>query len=609
VAVDNCLFLTRYHAVNFTISWAAPNASLRLVNNTMVVGGWAANVPRAVPEPERGRTPVPLDARRNVCSSGFLHFICYSPSKEADAFVQREHRSLARQFVALEDQGNVLGPGSELVGFAVAPQAGAFSRKDGITTLDGWRDFWKPEKTDAVVGPVPFHGPQLSPETAAPERLTPQDFRLRADSAAGADVDLVGPGAAYERSKATPVYRQWLAEAGRMTSAVRPFAVLSEGKPERPFATLTEAAASASGGDVIEIRGDGPFISGPVNLKDKALTIRAGAGSSPFLRLSKDELPPNTPLLRTRAALVLEGLELRRDDRERPQAGRVEYLVESTGAPVRLANCRFEVALRAVGGAAVGLSSPVFEARNCLFVVGGTFADWVCPTGGRLALENNAVRAGSTAALFCHFRDGDTRDVSLRLARNTVAGTGVGFFVHGLPKGLTGDPPLRLELTDNVFAADGRYLSMFPLNQQQAVHSPGQRTLPAAEAEALYRQLVAWRERRNVYTEPATFLRLYSTDGELTPTRPRTALADWEQFWGLKDTGSVQGRVRFRGNAPDRPTPDDLRLAADSKGYRAGEGGRDLGVDTDLVGPGPAYERWKTTPDYQAWLKGPRPKE
>jgi hypothetical protein len=41
-------------------------------------------------------------------------------------------------------------------------------------------------------------------------------------------------------------------------------------------------------------------------------------------------------------------------------------------------------------------------------------------------------------------------------------------------------------------------------------------------------------------------------------------------------------------------------LRPDSAGYRAG---KDLGADVDLVGPGPAYERWKKTPDYQQWLK------
>ena len=49
-------------------------------------------------------------------------------------------------------------------------------------------------------------------------------------------------------------------------------------------------------------------------------------------------------------------------------------------------------------------------------------------------------------------------------------------------------------------------------------------------------------------------------------------------------------------------TPDDFRLRADSPGYRAGDDGKDLGADVDLVGPGAAYERWKMTPAYQQWL-------
>jgi hypothetical protein len=93
-------------------------------------------------------------------------------------------------------------------------------------------------------------------------------------------------------------------------------------------------------------------------------------------------------------------------------------------------------------------------------------------------------------------------------------------------------------------------------------------------------------------------------------------VADWEQFWGLKDTGSSQGPIRFRGGdvraraaaAPGQLTPDDLRLAPDSKGHRGGDGGRDLGADLDLVGPGAAYERWQKTPGYQEWLRIAGPK-
>ena len=52
------------------------------------------------------------------------------------------------------------------------------------------------------------------------------DFRLRADSAGykaakdgkdlGADVDLVGPGSAYERWKKTPEYQQWLKDTAHV---------------------------------------------------------------------------------------------------------------------------------------------------------------------------------------------------------------------------------------------------------------------------------------------------------------------------------------------------------------------------------------------------------
>jgi hypothetical protein len=91
-------------------------------------------------------------------------------------------------------------------------------------------------------------------------------------------------------------------------------------------------------------------------------------------------------------------------------------------------------------------------------------------------------------------------------------------------------------------------------------------------------------------------------------------LAEWNRFWGLKDTGSSQGVIRFHGGDlrakvtadATKLTPEDFRLRADSAGYRAGPDGKDLGADIDLVGPGVAYERWKTTPEYQEWLKESR---
>jgi hypothetical protein len=84
-------------------------------------------------------------------------------------------------------------------------------------------------------------------------------------------------------------------------------------------------------------------------------------------------------------------------------------------------------------------------------------------------------------------------------------------------------------------------------------------------------------------------------------------LKDWEQFWDLKDAGSIQTQVRFKKdfhrNYKGDPIPDDFRLAGDSPGIGVAKRGRDLGADMDQVGPGLAYECFKQTPAYRQWLK------
>ena len=62
------------------------------------------------------------------------------------------------------------------------------------------------------------------------EELTRKDFRLLPNSPGyragrdgndlGADVDFVGPSAAYERWKQTPEYGEWLEEAAQALSAL-----------------------------------------------------------------------------------------------------------------------------------------------------------------------------------------------------------------------------------------------------------------------------------------------------------------------------------------------------------------------------------------------------
>jgi tRNA A-37 threonylcarbamoyl transferase component Bud32 len=629
--VANCLFLTGHHAVNVSLWSAAPNASVRLLNNTILSRVEAVSIqfnPPTAPGPAPRRTAVPLEARRNACSSGLLHFACWANSREADGITERELRSQSRQLLALEDQGNRLGADPDLVRFAVICQPGGYSRRGTIATLDEWRDFCKPGNTDAVVGRMPFQGPDLSPEEAEPERLSPEDFRLRPDrpetAGEGADVDLVGPGPGYERWQKTPQYQEWRRAASvaeRPNAAPTPFVILARpGSPARDFASLADAVAGAENGDTIEIRGNGPFTVPPLNLKDKALTIRAGAGYVPVFQLVKEELPPGTPMLHTEAAVVLEGLVLRRDDRGREKTAPLEWMIESSQVPLRLANCRFEVALQGYGGVVSANNSPHVEVRNCLLLdpTRGSFLGWGCPSGGKAILDNNVAAGGITtdAKGFLAFHDtaASLRDVSLRLSHNTIVVRPYTLFLDYVPTSSSGgDAAFHLDAAENVYGMPG---TMFAFSQIQDQYVTGTKTLPAAEAETLLRSRFAWREQRNVFPDSIVCLYFHAQQKSQEPTRPRTTLAHWNELWRLKEAGSIQGRVRFRGGdvrarvvaGPEQMTPEDFCLEAGSAGFHAGPDGRDLGADIDLVGPGAAYERWQKTPEYLEWKKQIAPK-
>lgn len=114
-----------------------------------------------------------------------------------------------------------------------------------------------------------------------------------------------------------------------------------------------------------------------------------------------------------------------------------------------------------------------------------------------------------------------------------------------------------------------------------------------------------------LFTVARNRLRDSMPDLQLRPAPGVQGLAGWNHLWGAPDGESRDGRPRYQGGdllaqssyGPQRLTPADFRLRPGSPGKGTGAGGRDLGADVDLVGPGAPYERWKKTPDYPRWLK------
>ncbi|MFO0848279.1 MAG: serine/threonine-protein kinase [Gemmataceae bacterium] len=81
----------------------------------------------------------------------------------------------------------------------------------------------------------------------------------------------------------------------------------------RKLDTLADAVLRANDGDTIEIRGNGPFAARPIQIRNRALTIRAATGFRPIVLWTRDESDKYLDLLNTNSDLVLEGLELRWD--------------------------------------------------------------------------------------------------------------------------------------------------------------------------------------------------------------------------------------------------------------------------------------------------------
>jgi len=377
-----------------------------------------------------------------------------------------------------------------------------------------------------------------------------------------------------------------------------------KGVAERKFDTLVEAVRSASAGDAIEVHGNGPFVSEPITIRKNALTIRAAPGYRPVIRLSAEH-ETGWFLLQSDAPLVLEGLELRRETRDShsPNGASWRGIIYSLHAPLYAANCRF--LLNGLHNCIVA-HSQILELRNCEFLCTNNGSAFVgdCSAGQRWGIEN-CVQTGGSWGL--GYVTADLNKASLRVVRNTMIVRFSAFTPTLFPEGsalLTGrpEPLVRVEASGNVFDTLGSQMQF-----DQAQPNP----LPAAEAETALRRLLAWQGRGNLYTSDQPFLGLSVQWKPLEPATAVKSLADWKQFWNGAEVDSMEGRVRYQGGdlltklvaTPEKLTPEDFRLRPDSAGYRAGKDGKDLGADVDLVGPGPAYERWKKTPDYQQWLK------
>jgi hypothetical protein len=287
-------------------------------------------------------------------------------------------------------------------------------------------------------------------------------------------------------------------------------------------------------------------------------------------------------LLEAWAPLTLEGITFDRTGPHEAPSMNMGALTAYSG-PLSMSNCRF---LTRPSYFVVWLSGvSTTDIRHCQFHA-DTAAAIVMDdfkTGDRLGISHCLFDHGWSAAVIINPNQGRAAaSVRVQLAHNTFARPAVGWYVDSTFR------QIEVEAQGNIVASSA------VLQVRQA---------PASKEWQDQIRKVRWRGRQNLYPANHPLIEL---DG--VAIKASAGLDTWNRLWERSEKDSCAAAAKFQAGADPRRfaaarETESWRLVPDSPGHRAGKDNCDLGDDVDLLGPGPAYERWKKTPEYQQWLK------
>jgi len=361
------------------------------------------------------------------------------------------------------------------------------------------------------------------------------------------------------------------------------------------FATLAAAIADAEDGETIEVHGNGPFLTPPLAIEGKRLTIRPAADSQPvFLAESQGETL-SKPFVQTDSDLRLEGLEVRWS-MEVP-LGRSEpdflarCIIAATRGKLRVAHCRVISVTSDRFNACVGGSCRELSLKDCHLLAKddiGVF--WGTEPGARLNLEGCLLENRIGVSILPDAGSASANSAQARLTHNTIAAS------RGLQLMLEGPPrqPVPINARHNLLDCE----HLFSLNLVRPPRS-GKNVAKLENLTGLLQLNAAWSERANVHRAGMNYI----VRGVMA--RPASfaagdiqTLPAWLELWKLPADASIAGDIHFEPRADAASLAPLVLAAVDSP---TGQVPADVGARASQVGPGAAYRAWRSSREYAAW--------
>lgn len=360
---------------------------------------------------------------------------------------------------------------------------------------------------------------------ASPPRRRRRNLRLPATMAAAAVIGLLGSWLMRGSVSGTPAAdaadttdETTSAEAAAtltrdgdtpraptVTRTSMPFALERTGVR---YANLPEAMVAAWDGDRIVIHGAGPFMSAPLDVHGKSLTLEGAPGCRPTILLTAQTKQHWNALVCSDRSLTLRNLELRRE----VDGASAAPLIVCENAPLHLINCRLDVPH---GSAAV-----------------------ICRNPRQVEIVGSAVIV-ATLGLCVEVGDGSPCDV--RILDTTIAVTQIGGAALSLwaPE-IHQAASLRLTLERNVISA-GRIFAVKALPRSLAVDCVGNDlTFREALVSCVgfagregWRRITSWRQQDNHYHAAGEWLRVDGKPGGIASEDA------WQSLWAATDAKTL----------------------------------------------------------------------